>query len=355
MQNFNGTAQITNEGIKKHFKTMEPHRAIFEYVWNGFDAKAHNVNIKLNRNELGGLESISIIDDGDGIDLSNLSNSFQKFNESNKKDDEDMHGSHGRGRLAFHKLANEAVWYTKWQGKDAKISITADAISKYEGEIIPIEHQLKQLSNLKSGTSVILSSLYPKVAFPTEKALLASLTKEFSWLLVINPHKKLFLNGIEVPILENTCFEKSVQIDNIEFKIKAIRWHEKLSHDKSCNYLLDSHHKIIYKELSKANNKIEFYMSCYALSAWNDIYNKNELEMDSNAELQQKILKKINKEMSDFLKEIYEEYLREYVDAKIESYDEKGYFPSYIGYDSSYALWRKKNTKDAVKSIYLAV
>jgi len=351
MQNFNGTAQITNEGIKKHFKTMEPHRAIFEYVWNGFDARAHNVNIKLNRNELGGLESISIIDDGDGIDLSNLSNSFQKFNESNKKDDEDMHGSHGRGRLAFHKLANEAVWYTKWQGKDAKISITADAISKYEGEIIPIEHQL---SNLKSGTSVILSSLYPKVAFPTEEALLDSLTKEFSWLLVINPHKKLFLNGIEVPILENTCFEKSVQIDNIEFKIKAIRWHEKLSHDKSCNYLLDSHHKIIYKELSKANNKIEFYMSCYALSAWNDIYNKNELEMDSNAELQQKILKKINKEMSDFLKEIYEEYLREYVDAKIESYDEKGYFPSYIGYDSSYALWRKKNTKDAVKSIYLA-
>ena len=354
MQNFNGTAQITNEGIKKHFKTMEPHRAIFEYVWNGFDARAHNVNIKLNRNELGGLESISIIDDGDGIDLSNLSNSFQKFNESNKKDDEDMHGSHGRGRLAFHKLANEAVWYTKWQGKDAKISITADAISKYEGEIIPIEHQLKQLSNLKSGTSVILSSLYPKVAFPTEEALLDSLTKEFSWLLVINPHKKLFLNGIEVPILENTCFENSLQIDNIEFKIKAIRWHEKLSHDKSCNYLLDSHHKIIYKELSKANNKIEFYMSCYALSAWNDIYNKNELEMDSNAELQQKILKKINKEMSDFLKEIYEEYLREYVDAKIESYDEKGYFPSYIGYDSSYALWRKKNTKDAVKSIYLA-
>lgn len=58
--------------------------------------------------------------------------------------------------------------------------------------------------------------------------------------------------------------------------------------------------------------------------------------------------------MSSFLKEIYDDYLREYVDAKIENYDKKGYFPSYIGYDSSYALWRKNNTKDAVKSIYLA-
>ncbi len=145
-----------------------------------------------------------------------------------------------------------------------------------------------------------------------------------------------------------------MQIENINFKIKAIRWHEKLSHDKSCNYLLDSNQKIIFKELSKANNKIDFFTSCYALSEWNDTYNKDELEMDSKFEQQQKTLRKINSEMSSFLKEIYEDYLREYVDAKIESYDEKGYFPSYLGYDNSYALWRKENTKDAVKSIYLA-
>ena len=76
--------------------------------------------------------------------------------------------------------------------------------------------------------------------------------------------------------------------------------------------------------------------------------------MDSKFEQQQKTLRKINSEMSSFLKEIYEDYLREYVDAKIESYDEKGYFPSYLGYEHSYALWRKRNTKDAVRSIYLA-
>lgn len=76
--------------------------------------------------------------------------------------------------------------------------------------------------------------------------------------------------------------------------------------------------------------------------------------MDSRFEQQQKTLRKINSEMSSFLKEIYEDYLREYVDAKIESYDEKGYFPSYLGYENSYALWRKKNTKDAIRSIYLA-
>lgn len=354
MQNFNGTAQITDEGIKKHFKSMDPYRAIFEFVWNGFDAKANNVYINLHKNELFTLESISILDDGDGIDLSNLSNSFEKFNESNKKGDDDKHGSHGRGRLAFYKLANKATWFTKWNNQNVKIEISEDSISQYRGEYLEVEKQNKLLNEMISGTCVVLSSLYPRISFPTEETLLDSLKKEFSWLLIINSNKKLFLNGVEVQILANSCFEKVVEIENNNFAIKAIRWHEKLSHDKSCNYLLDSSQKVIFKELSKANNKIDFHTSCYALSEWNDTYNKDELEMDFNSEVQQKILKKINKEMSDFLKEIYEGYLRDYVDEQIKKYDEKGYFPSYNGYDKSYALLRKNNTKDAVKSIYLA-
>lgn len=33
MKSFKGVAQITDEGIKKHFKSTEPYKAIFEYVW----------------------------------------------------------------------------------------------------------------------------------------------------------------------------------------------------------------------------------------------------------------------------------------------------------------------------------
>lgn len=80
-----GKTQITNEGIKKHFNSKEPFKSIFEYIWNGFDAKANNVNISLIRNEAIGLDYITILDDGDGIDISNLCNSFDKFNEFSKK------------------------------------------------------------------------------------------------------------------------------------------------------------------------------------------------------------------------------------------------------------------------------
>lgn len=351
-----GKTHITNEGIKKHFNSKEPFKSIFEYVWNGFDAKANNVKINLIKNEANGLDYITILDDGHGIDISNLCNSFDKFNESSKKNDDDVHGSHGRGRLAFHTLANKTVWFTKFKDANAKISISADNISEYDCELLDNNDQDVNLKKLKSGTFVVLSSLYAEKTknFPTDGFFIDSLRKEFSWLLIVNPQKKLLLNDIEIPILDNSNFEKNIEIQGFDFKIKAIRWHKKPSNDKSYNYLLNSQQKTISKVLSRANNKIDFHTSCYALSEWNDSFDKDLLDIDPIFELQQKILRNINSEMSNFLKEIYEDYLREYVDKEIDSYDAKGYFPSYDGYEKNYAAFRKEITKSAIKNIYLA-
>lgn len=130
---FSGSALITDEGIKKHFKSAEPVRAIFELIHNGLDANASVVDVKIRYNGLDGLESITVVDNGDGIDIPNLHNSFKKFNESSKRSDDDKHGSHGKGRLAFHRLCGHATWYTRRDGYDAKIEIDGAAVKDYEG------------------------------------------------------------------------------------------------------------------------------------------------------------------------------------------------------------------------------
>jgi hypothetical protein len=49
-------------------------------VWNGLDANAKRIDINIEENGLGGVESIQIIDNGDGIDFPNiLDNLLQKF------------------------------------------------------------------------------------------------------------------------------------------------------------------------------------------------------------------------------------------------------------------------------------
>ncbi len=48
-QLFSGSAEITDEGIKKHFRNYEPIKALFKLIWNGLDANANKIDIKIRR------------------------------------------------------------------------------------------------------------------------------------------------------------------------------------------------------------------------------------------------------------------------------------------------------------------
>ena len=61
---------IDSSGITKDYK-----EAICEYIWNGFEANATEVRISNTPNECDGLNTISISDNGDGINYNNLSKS----------------------------------------------------------------------------------------------------------------------------------------------------------------------------------------------------------------------------------------------------------------------------------------
>ena len=78
--------EITTKGIQKVLNKYTPERAIAEYVWNGFDADASNVDISFSENELKTIDKIIIKDNGIGIDSSKLNEKFKKFLESSKGD-----------------------------------------------------------------------------------------------------------------------------------------------------------------------------------------------------------------------------------------------------------------------------
>lgn len=77
---------ITTEGIKKNLKNFKPLDALCEYIWNGFDAQATKVEIKLHTNRFGLINMISVIDNGTGISYEYLSDKFKPFNDSKKAD-----------------------------------------------------------------------------------------------------------------------------------------------------------------------------------------------------------------------------------------------------------------------------
>src|SRR5690554_3496821 len=111
---------IENAGIPTDYR-----HAVAELIWNGFDAKASVVDIMFTTNELDHVSTITISDNGHGINISELSKSFGAFLDSPKKQTfqrtSGTHGKKGKGRFSFTNFAEKAVWETRFLDGNGKL------------------------------------------------------------------------------------------------------------------------------------------------------------------------------------------------------------------------------------------
>jgi Histidine kinase-, DNA gyrase B-, and HSP90-like ATPase len=352
---FSGSANITSESIKKRFKKHETWQSIAELVWNGLDATASRIDISVKENSLHGAEAVSVLDNGTGIDFRNIENNFGRFDDTTKNN-VSQRGSNGRGRLSFHLIASEATWYTRFKGENASISIDSSNIKDYKGDYLDDTTQHLNLLNLGSGTYVELKGFEYKRKLPNETRLIQNLTLEFGWFLALHKNRKIYLNGVEIPVPDHHIQKFSASIRNKEFDIGIIRWEKKPSSEKSYNYLLNTKEQIVHKQLSSFNNKPNFYITAYALSQWADNFQSGEanLFVDVDKATQSSIWKDFSEYLSRRIQEVYEDFLRDYVDEQISKFESDGVFPSYKGENEEYAKWKRGNTKKLIKTIYCA-
>lgn len=352
---FSGKAEITTEGIKKHFKrwAKEPFQAIIELVANGFDAKAQSVEVQIKRNDMGGLNAITVNDNGTGINIDECQQHFSRFNESAKHGDDDLQGSHGKGRLAFHLLCEEATWYTRCNNQDAKITIHGTHLRDFNASGIEHNEQHASLTEFNSGTCVSLQRFDQEL--PEEKSIIGKLQNAFGWRLALNPKRKLFLNGQEIAVPANKKVTKTITIGDYRFDLCFLRWGSKPGEEKSYNYLINKEGRIAYRELSRFNKKPNFYLSTYVESDWIEFFDKHADSLPFNevtANPNSPEFKTLKKEIAQHSQAIYEDFLREYIDSQIAFYEQNDYFPQNINLSPSESQWRKENTKQFIKDLY---
>ncbi|TBM09298.1 ATP-binding protein [Hafnia alvei] len=350
-----GTTEINSSGIKNHFDNVEPVQTILELVWNGFDAGAKNIKVDIQYDDFDTAKHITVTDDGDGVNITDLGSNFNRFNDSLKKTSIDQHGSKGRGRLTFHRLCHQAIWFTKYHSVDAYIKINDDNIKDYEAQIdIPTDEQHDFLRKLPSGTCVELTQLFENL--PDKESIKNILSNEFCCKLALDSDKKLFFNSVEIEIPENEINETSFDVEGNAFAIRAIRWSEKPATEKSFVYLTDSDGKIVHKESTKFNKKRDFYLSIFVSSDWADTFSTNGDDIFSTAKSNpdSKAWRLLLKQISEFSKEIYENFLRMEAEKTLMKLESDGVFPTYHEYDIQYANWKLNNIKHVVRNIYMA-
>lgn len=352
---FSGSTAITDEGIRNHFKRdLQPWQPIAELIWNGFDAGAKSVRVITRENDIGGTTSVTVVDDGEGIDFTKPMDNFRRFNDSLKKRSHSTHGSKGRGRLAFHKICTNAVWHTKFHGRNAIIGIQSSSLSTINGREIPETEQNALLSSKPQGTCVELSNFTNNL--PDQPELVHQLQLELGWHLAFNPEKSLILNATPISPPAHTLTQKTMYAEGIEFSVELIQWDEKLNSEKSYTYLRGSDGIPLHHMPSSLNHKPGYHTSLLVSSPWLDVLSSGEAELRStfNDLSASKVWKGFSKLLSAFTQNHYQKFLARLADEQIEGFIEEGDFPDYKGVDPAYSSWRLGNTKRIVKGIILA-
>jgi hypothetical protein len=103
----------------RHFERLaaSPARALAELVWNSLDADAHTVSVVFDRNGLGGVEAVRVVDDGHGMtaqatieEFGRLGSSWKQVAEKSKGEGRILHGRNGQGRWAAFGLGDTVTW-----------------------------------------------------------------------------------------------------------------------------------------------------------------------------------------------------------------------------------------------------
>ncbi|RPF71668.1 ATP-binding protein [Aurantiacibacter spongiae] len=194
--------QAKQDFLERDAATRDPVRAIAELVWNALDADATSIQVTLERNDLGGLGAIRVVDNGSGISAKSAEHDFGNLGDSWKRDTHRtglgraIHGKEGRGRLRFYSLAQRARWFTTTRSEEGLSSRTLEIHAKSLERCEVVEAEAPTGEN--TGTTVLLTMLkdtFDALSTPDAYRQFSTL---FAPYVLQYPNAEIWFNGFKV-------------------------------------------------------------------------------------------------------------------------------------------------------------
>ena len=241
---------VKNQSIETSGITKDYREAICEYIWNGFEANAKNVELEWKHNQLDGGDIISIADNGDGINFNNLDNTFGTFLASQKNSlslKAKSKANKGKGRFSFMCCASDVLWKTVYSDTETQTNYEYElSLSDSSKEFIDCNEPQPTIKG--TGTIATLLNVFGFDLNDLQSEEFTNyLLTEFAWYLYLNKNTSLHVNGQVLDyssyINTNLSEEINVNIFGHDFKINLIVWNAKIK-EKFCCYYLDDNNSI---------------------------------------------------------------------------------------------------------------
>lgn len=358
---------VKNQSIESSGITNDYKEAICEYVWNGFEAHATEVNIDYSLNVASGIGTLSISDNGEGIVYNSISDTFGAFLTSQKKLlslKMKSKANKGKGRFSFSAFATGAKWITTYKEPDFDDYKTYEIVLENDKKEV-LNYTEPQMSAIKkTGTKVVFNNIFSltseNMAF---EVLEPALLKEFAWFLYLckGRNLKININGkpIEYEKYINTEYsEKTLTtIDGNRFEVTLIVWEEAIK-EKFCCYFFDSKDEVKNIETTSFNrNTVEFNHSVFVKSDFFDGQECLDTEMESNQislftdEDDKKVYKQLKKFIAGFIEKKIGNYMSQKADDAVrQMIEERKTFPEFS--DDPYGKMQKQDLEKVTKEIY---
>jgi hypothetical protein len=171
-----------------------PRKAISELMWNALDADAEMIKVDLGVNEVGGVTTITVTDDGHGMTADEARQGFGRLGGSWKAAASEtrskrraLHGREGRGRFLAAKIAGRARWMSVARSTDGEHRKTVVEI--YRRTLDDVEIRDEGTTDEPTGTVVMLSDFDAPPTGLGGSAVADRLTGEFALYLTKYPVK----------------------------------------------------------------------------------------------------------------------------------------------------------------------
>jgi len=123
---------VERDHLERLAVSKSPVASVAELIWNCLDADATVVHVRLERNSLGGIEGVTLDDNGHGLPHENGEAAFANLGGSWKRDSSRtlggriLHGKQGKGRFQAFALGNSVTWTSHYQVGGAAAEYTIE-------------------------------------------------------------------------------------------------------------------------------------------------------------------------------------------------------------------------------------
>ncbi len=156
--------EIQPDFLERQAKAL-PIAAVAELIWNGLDADATSVTIDFIDDNLGGLNSIIVTDNGEGIPhadaptlFRNLGGSWKKHGSCTKLRNRQLHGQEGRGRFKAFALGSVVDWKSTY-ARDGKLFRYEITMLDSDIRHVRIGDEVTVAGAAPAGVTVVVSEL----------------------------------------------------------------------------------------------------------------------------------------------------------------------------------------------------